>query len=78
MGWVVKLNQMRHVTCLAQPLAGLVLAPAWWVRAGAEESSRPESGSSFCLCLRASDLISPNLKFLLFNCGIIIVLNNNC
>lgn len=28
MGWVVKLNQMRHITCLVQPLAELVLAPA--------------------------------------------------
>lgn len=32
MGWVVKLNQMRHVTFLVQPLAELVLAPAWWFR----------------------------------------------
>lgn len=28
MGWVVKLNQMRYITCLVQPLAELVLAPA--------------------------------------------------
>lgn len=28
MGRVVKLNQMRHITCLVQALAELVLAPA--------------------------------------------------
>lgn len=49
MGWLVKLNQTRHVSCLAQPLAEAMLAPAWWFRAQAEESSRPGFGSQFCL-----------------------------
>lgn len=48
MGWGFKMNQTRHITCLAQPLAEPVLAPALRFRAWAEESSRPGFGSQFC------------------------------
>lgn len=51
MGWVVKVNQTQHVTCLARPLAESALAPAWWFRQWAEESSRPGFGSQCCLSI---------------------------
>lgn len=67
---------MRHVTCSRSPWP----SRHWHLPGGSEHELRSQADQGLdpsSVSLWASDFLSPNLKFLLFKRGIMIVLNDN-